>query len=215
MKPKVILIVLFLLSLAFAGGFFFRRTKPIETIPSKLTLEQILSIRELHMVKHTYNDLFFLHKQNDKSKAIRAIVYVPVEITAYLDLREVTVSRQGDSIKKIALPRARLNSPVYQIDKMVIRETRSLHLHVGKDVYPTVSRYLQTAITGRMDSLRTIAIANRILLQAEEEAKTYIEELLRWMGRSDVVVTVGSTTQPQAYPPPPTTSRARVVSDSL
>ena len=30
--------------------------------PQQLTLEQILSIRELHLVKHTYTDLFFIHK---------------------------------------------------------------------------------------------------------------------------------------------------------
>ena len=74
--------------------------------PQQLTLEQVLYIKELHLVKHTYNDLFFLHKKNDKSKAIRAMVQVPVTITAYINLKEIRLVRQNDSIRQIILPHA-------------------------------------------------------------------------------------------------------------
>jgi hypothetical protein len=97
-------------------------------------LEQVLSIRELHLVKHTYNDLFFLHRKNDKAKAIRAIVRVPVVVTAHLNLKEIQLVKSGDSIKQIILPRAIVNEPQYHVEKMVLRETRTFPLYAGSDI---------------------------------------------------------------------------------
>jgi hypothetical protein len=42
-----------------------------------------------------------------------------------------------------------------------------------------------------IDTVRHLAIANRILIQAEAEAKEYIEGLLKAAGRSDIKVTFG------------------------
>jgi hypothetical protein len=81
-----------------------------------------------------------------------------------------------------------MNEPQYQVDKMVIRETRSFHLHAGKDLYPLVGNYLQATIAGRMDTVRHMAVMNRILVQAEEEGKEYITALLHELGRPDIVV---------------------------
>lgn len=154
----------------------------------QLTLSQILSIKELHLVRHTYHDLFFLHRHNHPEKALRAIVQVPVEVTAYINLREVELLFRNDSLKEIRLPRAHLNAPHYYIERMAVRETRGFQVHVGRDLYPQVGRYLQTAIVARMDSLRISAIAHRILDQAETEGKAYVVELLHGMGRPDVKV---------------------------
>ncbi len=126
MKNSLILITL--LFLAFLGGYFYRKTGTAAPTMQQLTLEQILSIKELHLVKHTYTDLFFLHKKNNSNKPIRAIVQVPVTITAYLNLKEIQLIRENDSIKTIVLPHARLNEPNYQVNQMIIRETRSLQV---------------------------------------------------------------------------------------
>ena len=174
-------------ALAFATGYFYHKSAPNPS-PQQLTLEQILSIKELHLVKHTYNDLFFLHKKNNSNKPIRAIVQVPVTITAYLNLKEAQLIRENDSIKTIVLPHARLNEPNYHVDQMIIRETRSLQVHVGKDMYPLVGDYLKTRITERVDTLRKAAITHRILNQAETEGKEYIESLLNVLGRKDIKV---------------------------
>ncbi|MEQ1588322.1 MAG: DUF4230 domain-containing protein [Cyclobacteriaceae bacterium] len=157
--------------------------------PQQLTLEQILSIRELHLVKHTYNDLFFLHRKNNPAKPIRAMVQVPVTITAYLNLKDIELVYSGDSIQKLILPRASLNEPVYHINRVTIRETRSFQIHAGKDLYPLVGSYLGEVINARMDTTRSLAITNRILLQAEAEGMEYIKTMLHTVGHKEVLVT--------------------------
>jgi hypothetical protein len=157
--------------------------------PQQLTLEQVLSIRELHLVKHTYNDLFYLHRKNNPAKAIRAIVQVPVTITAYLNLKDIEVISHGDSVQQIILPKATLSDPVYHVNNIIIHETRSFQLHAGKDLYPLVGSYLGNLIDSRMDTTRHMAEANRILIQTEAEGKEYIEGLLHVLGRTDIVIT--------------------------
>lgn len=177
-----------ILVITFLGGLFFGRTKQGRS-PQQLTLEQILSIRELHLVKHTYTDLFFLHRKNDPAKPIRAMVQVPVTITAYLNLKDIELMRAGDSIRQIILPRARLNEPVYHINSMIIRETRSFQIHAGKDLYPMVGYYLGELVATRIDTAKHLAETNRILIQAEAEGKEYVEGLLHALGRQEIVVT--------------------------
>ena len=190
MKPFILII--FIIILAFGAGYFFHKSEPNPT-PQQLTLEQILSIKELHLVKHTYTDLFYLHRNNNPAKAIRAIVQVPVSITAYLNLKEIKLIHHHDSLKVIVLPHARLNEPNYHIDKLIIRETRSLQVHVGRDLYPLVGNYLKTRIAERIDTLRKAAITGQILSQAETEGKEYIEKLLHALHRQDIVVTFQTT----------------------
>lgn len=188
MKTFTPILITGLIVAAFIGGLFFDRIKSTPS-PQQLTLQQILSIRELHLVKHTYNDLFFLHRNNDPAKPIRAMIQVPVTITAYLNLKDIELVYQGDTIKRVILPRAILNDPVYHVDKSTIRETRGFQLHAGKDLYPTVGTYISHLIRVRMDTARTLATSNRILIQAEAEGKEYIESLLHTFGHQEVMVT--------------------------
>jgi hypothetical protein len=51
-----------------------------------------------------------------------------------------------------------------------------------------VSTYLQGVLAARADTVRNLAVANRILIQAEEEGRQYMMDLLRELGRPDVVV---------------------------
>lgn len=188
MKTFLSILITGVIVAAFIAGFFYGRFKPSVPVPQQLTLEKILSIKELHLVKHVYTDLFFMHKQNNPNKAIRAIVQVPVIVTAYIDLKEIQMLKQGDTITQIVLPRARMNEPQYQVNKMIIRETRSFQVYAGKDLYPLVGSYLQATIANRIDTVRHMAVTNRVLAQAEVEGKEYILSLLRELGRSDVIV---------------------------
>lgn len=176
---------------AYLSNHFFSSPQQV----NQIRLEEILSIKELHLVKHTYNDLFFLHRKNDSHKSIRAIVQVPVSITSYLNLKEIKLIKENDSIKKVILPIARLNRPDYQLDHMIIRKTRSFQVHAGADLYPTVGNYLKATLVQRMDTICTIAITNQILQQAEVEGKEYIEGLLKAVGRSDIIVSFGDHTK--------------------
>lgn len=189
---KTILIFVAVALVAFAAGYWWQRPGKESPSPQHLTLEQILSIKELHLVKHTYHDLFFLHKKNQSSKPIRAIVQVPVTITAYLNLKEIELIHEHDSIKAIVLPRAHLNTPIYEVDKMIVRETRSLQLHLGKDLYPLVGTYMKEKIAERMDTLRKTAYAYHIIEQAEAEGKEYVESLLKASNQAHVQVLLQS-----------------------
>jgi hypothetical protein len=197
MKPRTLIIPIILILGAIIGAWIHKGLFASRHHPSQLKLEEILSIKELHLVKHTYKDLFFLHRRNNPGKAIRAIVQVPVTITSYINLKEIELVKVNDSVRTVILPHARLNAPAYEIDKMVISKTRSFQLHAGKDLYPEVSRYLQTAITQRMDSIRTTAIQNHILEQAEAEGKEYIETVLKAVGRPDIKVSFGDASKDQ------------------
>lgn len=191
MKSKYIILAIALLLGGIIGAYIHKGFFASEPQVSQLKLEEILSIKELHLVKHSYKDLFFLHRKGDPEKAIRAIAQVPVTITSYINLKEIKLVKSNDSIKMVILPKAKLNSPSYEIDKMMIRKTRTFQLHAGKDLYPEVSRYLHATITQRMDSIKTVAIENRILQQAEAEGKEYIETLLKAVGRADIHVSFG------------------------
>lgn len=190
MKTLTYILAFCLVAAAFIGGMLYGRITS-EREPQHLSLEQILSIKELHLVRHVYQDLFFMHKKNDKTKAIRAIVHVPVELTAYLNLKEIKVVYDHDSIKQVVLPHARLNDPHYKVDQLVVRETRSFQIYAGKDLYPLIGRYVGELLAERMDTVRDLAIANRILIQAEAEAKDYIEGLLKAARHANVKVTFG------------------------
>lgn len=197
MKTSIYIPAFLFLCGAAIGILIYREfRKEPRTDPQQLTLEQILYIKELHLVKHTYNDLFFLHKKNDKSKAIRAMVQIPVTVTAYINLKEIKLvkhpdSYRGDSIYQIILPHAQLNDPQYYIDKAVIRETRSFQLYAGKDLYPQVAGYMKGAVEERSTAVSNMAIGSRILVQAEAEAKQYIEHLLTTFGHQGIHVTFG------------------------
>ncbi len=190
-------IIIALLVAAFLGGYFIHHNEE-PAVQQRITLEEILSIRELHLVKHTYHDLFFLHRKNDMNKPIRAIVEVPVTITAYLNLRDIRLMYEGDTLKKVILPSAILDEPAYQVSRMKILETRGFQVHAGKDLYPTVGNYLGDIIRARSDSARSLAIANRILVQAEAEGKAYVESILKTLGHGDVTVTFDSEAKDKA-----------------
>lgn len=104
MKTKVIFAILLFAVGALAGILLFRQTTQPPETPQRLSLEQILTIKELHLVRHTYQDLFFLHKGNDKNKPMRAIVRVPVTVTAFIDLKEIKIVHEHDSVKQVVLP---------------------------------------------------------------------------------------------------------------
>lgn len=191
MNSKITTVLLAILNAGLIGVFFYKHLFTTPAPINHMRLEEILSIRELHLVKHEYNDLFFLHRKGDPRKPVRAIASIPVSITSYLDLREIRLIKSNDSIVKIILPAARLNDPAYALDQMTVQKTRSFQLHAGRDLYPEVCRYLQMTIHQRMDSIRNEAVSNHILEQAEAEGKAYIEYVLRSAGRSDIAVSFG------------------------
>lgn len=179
---------------AFLAGSWYGSVERTAT-PENLTLEQILSIRELHLVKHTYSDFFMLHKKNNPTKAVRAMVQVPVTVTAYLNLKDIELIYGGDTLHTIILPRAILQEPVYHVGQLVVWETRSFQVHAGQDLYPDVVEYLSASLATRNNTAQQLAKSNQILLQAEAEGKEYFENLLQTLGRTDIRLTFNDATR--------------------
>jgi len=193
MKTKNITIALAMLSGLFAGASLFRYFDKSAHPPSaQLKLEEILSIKELHLVKHTYNDLFLLHRKNNSDKPVRVIAFVPVTVTAHLNLKDIKIDKVNDTIRQILLPYATMHDPCYQMGKMRVTKLRAFQLHAGPDLYADVTQYIQQVMAVRIDSVRNVAIQNQILEQAEAEGKEYLESLLKALGRRDVIVTFGN-----------------------
>ncbi len=188
MKTQAITGITALTTGLLAGILLFRDNPPPPSPLQQLTLEEILSIKELHLVKHTYTDLLFLHKDNNPAKPIRAIAQVPVTVTAYLNLKEVEIIKRNDTLREVILPRAQLNTPNYEVNHMTVRETKAFQIHAGKDHYPLVGRYLQAVVATRIDSLRQSALTLKILKQAEDEAVAYVQQWLLILNRPDVRV---------------------------
>jgi Protein of unknown function (DUF4230) len=188
MKTITPLLIIGLIVAAFLGGLLFHQIKPPAS-PQQLTLEQILSIRELHLVQHTYQDVFYLHRHNDPGKPIRAIIKMPVTVTAYLNLKDIKLVFQGDTVSRVILPPAVMHGPVYHMNAMNIRETRGFQVHLGRDLYPKVGGYLGALIQERMDTTRHLAETDNILLRAEAEGKEYVQSILTQLGHKDVLVT--------------------------
>ncbi|MEQ8361548.1 MAG: DUF4230 domain-containing protein [Cyclobacteriaceae bacterium] len=187
-------LTIFLLALALGTGLGVWVTQTWISPTGRNTparLEEVLVVKELHLVRQVYNDIFFLHRKNDQTKAIRAVAQVPVTITAFINLKDMQWVKRNDSIKQIILPKAELNEPSYGIAEMEIKETRGFQFHVGRDLYPQVSTYLSAIIAERQDTIHQRALDNKILTQAEAEGKQYIEGLLKGIGRQDVQVTFG------------------------
>lgn len=161
--------------------------------PSQLKLEKVISVKELHLVKHHYDHQFYLYRKNDPSKSVRPIGNIPVTVTAYIDLKVVKVIRSKDSIRQVILPHAKLLDPHFHLNELQVQKTRAFSLYAGKDLYPQVANYLKETISSRSDTIREHAIRNHILQQAETEAREYVEELLRATGHPHVEVVYAKT----------------------
>jgi hypothetical protein len=192
MKTRTVFFIITVLAGPIVGVILYQAYLDKKLPPKgQLTLDQILSIRELHLVRHTYNDLFFIHRRNKSAKPVRAIAQVPVTVTAYLNLKDICIEKSGDTIRRVVLPAAKMGDPVYDVSQMQVTRLRAFHLHAGSDLYPDIASYLQEIIHTRMDSVRNVAIRNHIQEQAEAEAKEYVETLLKAIGRTDIEVTFG------------------------
>ena len=195
MNPKstsAIIIAVLAGVVVIANLYFTFRTKFQEPVAG-MKLEEVISVKELHLVKHHYNDQFYLHRKNNPEKAVRAIADIPVTVTAYIDLKAVKVIRSNDSIKQIVLPRAKMIDPQYHISELQVKKTRSFIFYVGKDLYPEVANYLKDNLASRAAVIKERAVSNNIILQAETEAKLYVESLLRATGHPNVAVVYSKT----------------------
>ncbi len=176
---KTVTIVLLSLALGIIGGVLIHKrfVKPNSNDIAKF--KEIIKIKELHLLKHTYQDLTFIHRKNDTSKSLKAVATVPVNISAFIDLTKMQIKYCSDTISKILLPSPQMTDPNYQIDKMEVKRIKSFQLHIGKDLYSEVLNYLKDIVNRRKKAIIQLSVKNGIIKETKESAKEYITSLLK------------------------------------
>lgn len=154
----------------------------------------------LHLIKHLYQDYCLIHRKNDTRKAVKAIAIIPVEISAYIDLKTMEIQMEGDSVKTIVLPPPKIDDPNYRVDSMKVIEVRSSFMHLGGDLYTKVTEQIRDIVQRRKADLLQTSVKNNIIGQTKIEARNYIQDLLQSLqwGYVDVVFAdSGSPSPPQ------------------
>lgn len=190
MKNTLIIIGLTLVVGIFIGIFIHKKiTKPKPNSNDIAKFEEIIKVKELHLINHRYQDLSFIHKKNDPNKSIRAIALVPVVVSSYIDLSQIEIIMKNDSLFGIVLPEPKLNDPNYQIDKMEVKKVRNFQIYVGKDLYTEILNYIKDIAIRRKEAILKLSIENGIIDETKEDARAYISSLLKGLGLNDVPVT--------------------------
>ncbi len=185
---KTIVIIILTLIIGITGGILIHKRISKQSINNITTFEEVLKIKELHLIKHVYQDLSFIHKENDPNKTMRAIALVPVEVSAYINLNEVKIDKKQDSILCITLPEPDITVPNYQVDKMDVKDVRNFQVHIGKDLHAEVLRYLKEIASKRKEAIVKLAIENGILDETKQEAENYIHSLLKVLVLNDAPI---------------------------
>ena len=178
MKSKLLLPTL-ALTIGIIGGIClnskFRKPKSSDIAK----FEEIVRIKELHLIKHIYQDLSFIHRKNDASKSLKAVALVPVSVTAYIDLTQMIIKHKNDSIIKIILPYPEMSEPNYLIEKMEVKKVKGFQIHIGKDLHAEVLSYLTEIVTRRKKAIVQLSVENGIVEETKKGAEEYITSLLR------------------------------------
>ncbi len=176
---KTLTIVLLSLALGILAGIIIHKRffKPNSNDIAKF--KEIIKIKELHLLKHTYQDLTFIHRKNDTSKSLKAVATVPVNVSAFIDLTQMQIKYSNDTISKIILPMPQLTDPNYQIDKMEVKRVKSFQIHIGKDLYAEVLTFLKDIVSRRKKAIIQLSLNNGIVNETQKGAREYITSLLK------------------------------------
>jgi len=200
---KTIVIVLLSLVIGVIGGVFVHKQfeKPAPSDIAKF--KEIIKIKELHLLKHTYQDLTFIHKKNDTSKSLKAVALVPVDISAFIDLTQMHIEYCNDTISKIILPQPQMTDPNYQIDKMEVKKIKTFQVHIGKDLYSEVLNYLKDIVARRKNAIIQLSVENGIIKETKEGAQEYITSLLKGLNIHSVPIEFKTTESLSTETTPP------------
>lgn len=178
---KTLSVIFIVLSLAggIIGGMTIQK-RFLKDKPNDLAVfKEIVRVRELHLMNYTYQDIFFLHKNNDQNKQIKAISIVPVEVSAYINLKEIQLNYHNDTLVEIRLPEPVIKEPNYMFDNMTIKNVSSFQIYIGKNLYVEVAKHISEIMARRKYKIEQIATAQGIIENTKTEATLYIESILK------------------------------------
>lgn len=153
-------------------SFAFFRNNTIKYVDASINITEIRKIKQLHLVKHVYEDVILMHKGDDTTKTIQAIITVPVEISGYVDLEKCSL----DSLsKELVVPAPQLTEPQYSTPNA--RHVRRVFSGKPADY---INRYAKM-LTARKTLIVERAKANKILENTREECENYFEQFFKSM----------------------------------
>jgi hypothetical protein len=200
---KNLIIVLLALILGSLLGAFLHKKFTKKGPESVAIFEEIIEQRKLHLIKHIYQDICYIHRKNDTRKAIKAIAIIPVSISAFVDLEKMEIQMAGDSVKSILLPPPEIDDPNYQVDSMKVIQVKSALIHIGKDLYTKVTEQIRDIVQERKREVLETSSQYDILGQTRTEAIEYFTSLLKNLNMGHVEVSFSDqqdAAAPQAKP---------------
>mgnify|MGYP003111254666 CR=1 FL=1 len=93
-------------------------------------VKEVILQQDFHGAKVVLNDVYFVHRRNKPNRPIIAYYEIPVEISAFVDLKEMVVSSDDDQNITILLPDPKLDVPNFKWDQAEFESLRVLDLDV-------------------------------------------------------------------------------------
>jgi hypothetical protein len=172
MKTSLIIGSVFLILGGVISYFVFRSDK-VKYVDASIDITGIRKIKHLHLVDHFYEDVIFLHKNDDTLKPIQAIITVPVQVTGYVDLEKCEI----DTIKKeLRVPLPELTEPKY--DTPHARHVRRVFFGKPADYITRYANLLKV----RKSMIIAKAKANNIVENTKSECEAYFQRLFQSLG---------------------------------
>ncbi len=93
-------------------------------------VKEVILKQDFHGAKVVLNDVYFVHRRNKPNRPIIAYYEIPVEISAYVDLKDMVVSSDDNQNITILLPDPKLDVPNFKWDQAEFESLRVLDLDV-------------------------------------------------------------------------------------
>lgn len=181
---KLVAAVLVLGVVLISGYFIVRwinKEKPIDPVYGKV--EAIKRVRHLRLVKHRYETIIPITKPNG---SLQFLLMAPAEVHGYLDLGQMKMSVEPDSLIKCYLPEAELSEVAIDLD-----QSEEITGPKRKGLFgflPEGGNFNKafTQITSALQESKTQvadrAVKNQILRETEQKGEDYIRNLLNGLG---------------------------------
>ncbi len=93
-------------------------------------VKEVILQQDFHGAKVVLNDVYFVHRRNKPDRPIIAYYEIPVEISAFVDLKDMVVSSDENQNITILLPDPKLDVPNFKWEQAEFESLRILDLDI-------------------------------------------------------------------------------------
>jgi hypothetical protein len=175
----------FVLGVVLISGYFIVRwvnkEKPIDPVYGKV--EAIKRVRHLRLVKHRYETIIPVTKPKGR---LEFLLLAPAEVHGYLDLGQMKMQVEPDSLIKCFLPEAELSEVSIDLDQseeFTGPERKGfLGFRPQAGNFSKAFTQIASAIQKSKAQVADRAVKNHILRETQEKGEDYIRNLLNGLG---------------------------------